>query len=127
MMIQEQESQLGALLTLFDAIVSVADSAQDAMKALSAVRPHILISDLAMPGEDGYSFFKRVRKLSSRQLGRVPALALTAFASSDDATPSLNSGFQGHLAKPVDSVELARVISEILKIKLKSPKILSNS
>lgn len=104
---------LGALLTSLGAEVSVVDSAQAAMEALPKIQPDILISDLAMPGEDGFSLIERVRRLSPKQQGQIPAIALTAFAGLEDTRRTLAAGFQVHLAKPVDSFELAKAISEL--------------
>jgi two-component system, chemotaxis family, CheB/CheR fusion protein len=81
------------------------------MATLSEFRPEILLSDVAMPGEDGYSFIKRVRALGAGRGGDVPAIALTALAGDDDRQRALSAGFQVHLSKPVD---LDRLTQELL-------------
>ncbi len=70
-----------------------------------------LISDIGMPDEDGYSLIRKLRQLEVQRGGRMPAVALTAYARSDDRTKALLAGFQMHLTKPVDAAELATVIA----------------
>ncbi|MBI5546175.1 MAG: response regulator [Deltaproteobacteria bacterium] len=73
----------------------------------------MIVSDIAMPGEDGFSFIQRVRRLSPERGGRAPAAALTALASDDDRQRAMQSGFQLHVAKPIGSARLAAVIAEL--------------
>jgi CheY-like chemotaxis protein len=70
----------------------------------------MLISDIVMPGEDGYCLIRRIRALVPQEGGQVPAAALTAFATSEDRTKALRAGFQMHLPKPVDLAELVTVV-----------------
>ncbi len=79
-------------------------------------RPEVLISDIAMPGEDGYSFIRRVRELH-RQRGEpaMPAVALTAFASPSDRVRALAAGFDAHLGKPMDPEQLRSTLAELLR------------
>src|SRR5439155_463893 len=89
------------------------DRASHAYKYLAQAdvreRPDALISDIAMPDEDGYAFLRRVRELEAREgRGHVVALALTAFARSEDRARALAAGFDAHAAKPIDS---ERVVS----------------
>jgi PAS domain S-box-containing protein len=93
--------------------VTVASSVAEAMTALEHVRPDVLVADIAMPGEDGYSLIKRVRALDAARGGNVPAAALTAYASSEDRRRVLLSGFQIHLPKPVEPAELAAVVASL--------------
>ena len=67
-----------------------------------------------MPGEDGYSLIRKIRNLSDKQIGAIPALALTAYANVEDAKQALSAGFQAHLSKPVDGDKLARTILEVV-------------
>ncbi|MEO5969998.1 MAG: ATP-binding protein, partial [Bdellovibrionia bacterium] len=106
---------IGLLLTSLGAVVAKADSGQAALDLMQNFRPDILISDLAMPGEDGYSLIARVRKLPPEQFGQIPALALTAYASVEDIKQVKEAGFQAHLAKPVDAFNLAKVVSEVFR------------
>jgi signal transduction histidine kinase/CheY-like chemotaxis protein len=89
--------------------VTAVSSAADAFEAIRNLRPDILISDLGMPGEDGYSLIKKVRALAADEGGQIPAAALTAYARSEDRMRVLRAGFQIHLPKPVDPAELIAV------------------
>jgi PAS domain S-box-containing protein len=73
----------------------------------------VLVSDIGMPGEDGYSLIRKVRALSSEQGGQIPAVALTAYARAQDRAQALLAGFQLHIPKPVDPSELAVVVSNL--------------
>lgn len=106
---------IGALLASLGANVTVADSAQAAIEALPKVRPSILLSDLAMPGEDGFGLLSRVRRLKQKELAKVPAIALTAFAGLEDKKRAIAAGFLAHLAKPLDSLDIATAIFKLAK------------
>jgi PAS domain S-box-containing protein len=95
------------------AAVSPAASAAEALDAFDAVRPAILISDIGMPDQDGYSLIARVRQRDADQGGQVPAVALTALARPDDRRRALSAGFQVHVAKPVEAEELVTVIARL--------------
>jgi CheY-like chemotaxis protein len=73
----------------------------------------MIVSDIGMPGEDGYDFIRKVRALPESQGGRTPAAALTAFARAEDRTRALRAGFQSHVAKPVESTELTAVVASL--------------
>ena len=90
--------------------VRLADSAAQALQAFGDRAPHVLVSDIGMPGEDGYSLIARVRHLE-REHARVPAIALTAFARAEDRRRALLAGFQLHLAKPVEPAELVAAVA----------------
>jgi predicted PurR-regulated permease PerM len=87
-----------------------AGSATEAMTLLRAVKPHVLISDLAMPDEDGFDLIRKVRASPSDVAAAIPAVALSGYASDEDRTRALQAGFQRHLPKPVDPNQLARVV-----------------
>jgi PAS domain S-box-containing protein len=93
--------------------VLLAASANEALAVLIRERPDMIVSDIGMPEQDGYEFIRKVRALTPEQGGRTPAAALTAFARSDDRTRALRAGFQSHIAKPVDSTELAAVVASL--------------
>jgi signal transduction histidine kinase len=93
--------------------VTAVASAREALEALPRLRPDVLISDLAMPGEDGYALIRRVRALPAEEGGRVPAAALTAYALAEDRARALSAGFQIHVPKPVDPAELAAVVENL--------------
>ncbi|HEY0083160.1 MAG TPA: ATP-binding protein, partial [Pyrinomonadaceae bacterium] len=88
----------------------VAASAAEALAAFAEFRPDILVSDIGMPQEDGYALLRQVRALSPEAGGRIPAIALTAYAREDDRVRALQAGFQIHVAKPVNPPELVAVI-----------------
>jgi PAS domain S-box-containing protein len=93
--------------------VLVAGSAADALALVERHKPDILISDIGMPDIDGYELLRRVRALGAARGGRVPAVALTAFARSQDRTRALHAGYLAHLAKPVEPSELIATIATI--------------
>ena len=78
-------------------------------------KPDALISDISMPGEDGYELIRKVRTLSAEQGGQVPAIALTAYARTQDRLKVLSAGYQMHVTKPVEPVELATVVASLTK------------
>ena len=88
-------------------------SVAEALAALEQYHPDILISDLGMPDEDGYSLISKIRALPAEQGGQIPAAALTAYARAEDRLRVLRSGFQFHLPKPVDSAELVTVVASL--------------
>jgi signal transduction histidine kinase/ActR/RegA family two-component response regulator len=88
-------------------------SAGDALRALDEALPDVLLSDIGMPGEDGYSLVRKMRLRSPEKGGLVPAAALTAFARSEDRMQALLAGFQLHLPKPVQPDELVAVVSSL--------------
>ena len=87
-------------------------SVAEALQVLSSTSVDVLISDIGMPSEDGYSLIRRVRQLPGEG-SRIPAVALTAYARVEDREKILQSGFQEHLAKPVDAGELLSVIARL--------------
>jgi CheY-like chemotaxis protein len=93
-------------------VTSCAD-AGEALEKLKTWRPHILMSDIGMPGEDGYALIKRVRALSPERGGRTPAAALTAYARDEDRGRVLAAGYQLHIAKPFSPGELIAAVSEL--------------
>jgi PAS domain S-box-containing protein len=95
------------------ASVTLAGSAEEALRMLQSYQPDVLISDIGMPGMDGYQFMKRMRAGEPGQL-RTPALALTAFARADDRKHAILAGYQAHLAKPFDMAELAIVVAGLV-------------
>jgi CheY-like chemotaxis protein len=78
--------------------------------ALADFRPHVMLCDVAMPGEDGYSLIRRVRALPPEQGGRIPAVALTALATKKDRRRALAAGFQMHVSKPTPAADLCDAV-----------------
>jgi PAS domain S-box-containing protein len=92
-------------------VVTTAASAREAFDLVESVQPDVLLSDIAMPGEDGLSLIRRVRLLPPTAGGLVPAAALSAYAGGEDRRKALLAGFQHHIAKPVDPAHLLTVIA----------------
>ena len=101
------------MLTSFGAVVKAATSAREALEAFQQFKPDVLVSDISMPDEDGYSLIRKIRALRPARGGNIPAIAVTAHAGSEDIQRALSAGFQSHVAKPVDSVHLANVIARV--------------
>jgi len=96
------------------ASVITAASAAEALEILREAKPALLISDIGMPGEDGYDLIRKVRALPTESCRRVPAVALTAFARSEDRQRALLAGYQLHVAKPVEPSELLTVCASLV-------------
>jgi signal transduction histidine kinase/ActR/RegA family two-component response regulator len=88
-------------------------SAREALSALVQWRPHVILSDIAMPDEDGYSFIGRVRSLAQDEGGSTPAAALTAYARDEDRKQALAAGYQMHIAKPIAAHQLINMIARL--------------
>jgi CheY-like chemotaxis protein len=99
----------------YGAEVRAVASAAEAIDAVSQWLPDVLISDVGMPERDGYALIQQVRLLGSENGGGVPALALTAFAGDEHRSRALLAGFQIHMAKPIDPIELATVVASLAK------------
>jgi PAS domain S-box-containing protein len=93
--------------------VITAGSVHDALVLVEAHRPDVLISDIGMPDVDGFELLRRVRALGPERGGRVPAIALTAFARSEDRTRALRAGFLVHVSKPLDPSELVATVASV--------------
>jgi PAS domain S-box-containing protein len=95
------------------AVVFTAASAAEALKTIQAERPDVLVSDIGMPTADGYEFMRQVRALGEDRGGKIPALALTAYARSEDRMRAVQSGFQMHVPKPVEPAELITMVASL--------------
>src|SRR5437660_8697792 len=94
--------------------VRCSDSAAAAIRAFKEWKPDLLISDIAMPNEDGFSLLKKLRKLRSKRAKQIPAVALSAYASDEDRSIALAQGFQMHLPKPIEPDNLVSSIAAAL-------------
>jgi CheY-like chemotaxis protein len=99
------------MLSQFGATVTVVESVKEALASVRQFMPDILVSDIGMPFEDGYSLIRHIRNLESGQ--RVAALALTAYASPDDYRKTMAAGFDAHLCKPVEPAKLVRAVGSL--------------
>jgi signal transduction histidine kinase/ActR/RegA family two-component response regulator len=93
--------------------VTAVASAAEALEALESLKPHLLVSDIEMPDEDGYSLIRKVRKMEAQREERLPAIALTAHARAEDRLRALSEGYQSHIAKPVEPSELVAAIADM--------------
>jgi CheY-like chemotaxis protein len=90
-----------------------AASVRDALSKIERERVDMIVSDIGMPEEDGYSLIRNVRALPIKEKASIPALALTAFARNEDRTRALLEGFNVHMAKPVEPAELLLALADL--------------
>ena len=102
-----------AILSGAGAMVRVSASAGDALAIVRAWRPDVLVSDIEMPSEDGYSLIRNVRALGPSEGGDTPAVALTAYGRTHDPVMSLTAGYNMHVPKPVNPGELTAIIASV--------------
>jgi CheY-like chemotaxis protein len=86
----------------------VGGTAEEALQILQISRPDVLVSDIGMSGQDGYDLIRHVRELEHQHGGATPAVALTAYARSEDRTKAVIAGFQHHVSKPVNQANSSR-------------------
>jgi len=111
---RDARESVAAVLEQAGATVRAVESAGDAVESLEHEPSDVLLSDIAMPGVDGYTLLGRAR---ARLRGReIPAAALTAYAASEDRSRALAAGFRAHLAKPVDPAELVAVVADLAHV-----------
>jgi signal transduction histidine kinase len=104
---------VSAILETAGADVTAVECAGEAFDAIRRQRPDVLVSDIGMPGEDGYSLIKRVRQLTPG--APLPAAALTAYASASDRAQALLVGYQAHITKPFEPMELIAIVAGLAK------------
>jgi CheY-like chemotaxis protein len=116
----EEDSQtlLTYILEMHGAEVSAVVSADSAYQLLARTCPDLLLCDIAMPDENGYSLMRRVRALNNRT-GEIPAIAISALASEVSLSESLEAGFQAYLAKPVDLDQLIETVLSVFQSKIR--------
>ncbi|MGH2541533.1 MAG: hybrid sensor histidine kinase/response regulator, partial [Ardenticatenaceae bacterium] len=116
LLVDDEADTLGMLtaaLTQCGAEVRSSRSANEAIDTLQQWRADVLVSDLAMPGEDGYSLIRKIRAMEAEQGGDIPAIALTAYVRVDDRARLLSAGFQMYVPKPVEPTELLASIASL--------------
>ncbi len=96
------------------ALVTAVGSAQEALTAFSETAPDVLVSDIGLPGDDGYSLIRRIRAFEQERGGFVPAIAMTGYAFPEDVDRAMKAGFQQHVAKPIDPGKLTAAIVELV-------------
>jgi CheY-like chemotaxis protein len=97
----DARDMLEELLTRAGCVVSTACSAAEALERLDDVQPEVIVSDIGMPGEDGYSLMRRIRARGHGRGAEVPSIAVTAYTSTVDRRRAIQAGFDLHVAKPV--------------------------
>jgi len=110
----EARQIISTVMKRMGAEVKACESASEALQTLVDWRPDVLMSDIAMPDEDGYSLIGKVRKLPRDKGGATPAAALTAYARDEDRKRALDAGYQMHIAKPVTSNQLVTLIARLV-------------
>jgi CheY-like chemotaxis protein len=103
------------ILTNAGAEVSTAGSGQQALELLATARPDVIISDISMPGFDGYQFIAELRRRAPEDGGNTPAIALTAHTRTKDQEKALAAGFNLHLSKPMRALQLIASICELVE------------
>ena len=115
---EDAREAMVVLLSQAGASVECAGSAAEALSLLRVRPPDLLLSDIAMPGEDGYSLIRQVRSLGPDRGGRIPAAALTAYATLDDRRKALLAGYDEHIPKPVDPQRLIATVASLVPAEL---------
>lgn len=110
----DSREMLAVLFAQFNLRITAVASVAEALRELETARPDILISDIGMPEQDGYDLIREVRSLAPEKGGRIPAIALTGYASLQDRARALKAGYQEHLSKPVDVNELFELVKNTL-------------
>ncbi len=110
----DSREMLEVFFKQFDMKVTAVESADKALKAVKEFQPDILISDVGLPGEDGYKLIRNIRELAPEKGGQIPAVALTGYASPQDRSLAIEAGYQEHLAKPVDIDKLVELVKNLL-------------
>lgn len=110
---EDARALLRFVLEHYGAQVTTAASARDALQVLADWRPDVIVCDIGMPEEDGYSFIKKVRKLETVCGGETPAVAVTGYVRVEDRMRALEAGYQMFVPKPVEAIELASLIASV--------------
>ena len=111
----DSREMLSFVLNVSGAVVTEAGAAAEAFELFQAESFDVLISDIGLPDEDGYSLMKRIRQLTSGQNVNLPAIALTAYTGEHDRESAFAAGFQLHIAKPVDPSELIEAVAGLTR------------
>jgi CheY-like chemotaxis protein len=106
---------LGTMLKRYGARVTSTKSAKEALSIFEGELPDVMVSDIGMPDEDGYELIRKLRALPAEKGGRVPAIALTGYASKKDRERALAAGYHQHLAKPIEQTDMIAAIAALVR------------
>ena len=117
MLVVDDDADVRNLLALelesHGAIVQIVSAAAEALDTIGRNKPDVLLADLGMPQEDGFALIQKLRALErEQQEGRLCAIAVTAYVTANDRERAMSAGYDGHVAKPFDAVELVRAIAK---------------
>jgi CheY-like chemotaxis protein len=116
LVVDDEPDAVGLVETILaarGARVTTAASVREALEAIRRHPPDVLLSDVAMPGEDGYALIHALRRSEAAGVRSLPAAAITAYAAANDRARTLTAGFQAHLAKPIEPDALVRVVAQL--------------
>ncbi|WP_375500425.1 response regulator [uncultured Nostoc sp.] len=105
----------------YGAFTTTVASVDEALAVIEQAKPDILISDIGMSEQDGYTLIRKLRSLEPEKGGRIPAIALTAYTREEDRIEALSAGFQQHLSKPIDPTKLIAMVADVLKLPVEVP------
>lgn len=111
---EDSRQLLAAFFEYCGALVTMCHSTESALEDLGEYRPHVIVSDLALPGADGFQFIRALRKLRAEAGGDVPAIAVSAYDKDFTAMEAKNAGYSGYLAKPVNVEDLVTLVRDLL-------------
>ena len=123
LVVDDEEDSRELLKTVFEsygATARTAGSVADAIREIDRQIPHVIVSDIGMPTEDGFSLLRRVRARPARSGGDIPAIALTAYASAADRDAALAAGYRAHVAKPFEPADVVRLVHHLTRPVLQS-------
>jgi CheY-like chemotaxis protein len=112
---EDARDLIRTVLEYCGALVTVASSAEEALRTIQRVIPDVLLTDISMPRQDGYWLIEQIRALPPGQGGSIPAVAVTAHGYTHGPDRTLPAGFKSHLRKPVDPWELCRVLASVAR------------
>jgi PAS domain S-box-containing protein len=112
---EDTREVVGTALRMYGAEVLTAEGSKRALELLADKKPDVLVSDINMPGVNGYQLIRQVRAMERERGGRIPAVALTAYARPEDRVKALQAGFQMHVPKPIEPAELEIVVATLAK------------
>jgi CheY-like chemotaxis protein len=118
----DERDLFAVILGQWGAIVEVADSVHAAVSVLERFRPAVIVSDIAMPGEDGYELVRRVRAHADSRIANTPAVAVTAHARVEDRRRALSTGFQRYVSKPLNPAELVDAVAALVALPRRRPR-----